>query len=258
MVKTRYKENIRVTTYDVDQNKIAKASGVWQLLQEAASQQMKVQKPSYTDLLSEGKALMLARADISIPEKIFLDDVVEITSWPCPSTRATFPRNYEMLRNGKTVAQASTQWSLVDVRSRKILKCSEVDFSNYYIGEYHELVKGKFRISQDEEQAMETVGEKTVRFSDIDYNGHMNNTYYLDLVCDYIPELEEGTYRVSFIRIHYSKEAPLRDVITVKRLGPINCETSEEKERGEKKYIFQTFKADGELNIETEITIKRI
>ena len=85
--KKQYTEKCYLDTYRVDQNKIGKASGIWQLMQESACHQMENQKPSYSDLLDEGKALMLARVDLAIPEEVFLDESLTASSWPCESTR---------------------------------------------------------------------------------------------------------------------------------------------------------------------------
>lgn len=98
MEKTQYRESCRLDTYRVDRNEIGKPSGLWQLMQEAASNQMEAQKPSYTDLVDAGQALMLARVDLAIPEQIGLKEALVSSSWPCPSTRATFLRNYSLMR----------------------------------------------------------------------------------------------------------------------------------------------------------------
>ncbi len=313
--KKQYTERVRLDTYRVDKNKIGKASGIWQLMQEAACHQMEAQKPSYSDLLAEGKALMLARVDLAIPEEIFLDEDLLASSWPCESSRATFLRNYTLQRCGekpkgeeaatseanapsgeplagerqskgeepltgeekaargepaprggsaaigRPVAIADTRWSLVDVESRKILKVSNADFSNYWIGEHKLLVGEKFKIPKETADSMREVGIKTVSYSDLDYNGHMNNTYYLDVLCDFIPELAAGTHRVSFVRIHYSKEAPLGDRLRVMSTEGVALSDEERKEYpvpAEKKYIFRTEKSNGELNIEAEITVTPI
>lgn len=261
MEKKQYKEQCRLDTYRVDSNSIGKPSGIWQLMQEAACKQMETQKPSYTDLTNEGKALMLARVDLAIPEEIYLDELLTSSSWPAPSSRATFLRNYTLQRAGSLVAVAATQWSLVDLESRKILKVKDVDFSNYWMGEYKELLKGKFKIDKSTVEAMKQVGEKTVCYSDLDYNGHMNNTYYLDMLCDHIPELAAGTHRVSFFRIHYSKEAPLGESLTIYRSDAIPFSEEERKTYAvpaEKRYIFRTEKKDGELNIAAELTVTKI
>ena len=31
------------------------------------------------------------------------------------------------------------------------------------------------------------MGERRIVYSDIDYNGHMNNTHYPDMLCDFLP-----------------------------------------------------------------------
>lgn len=265
MDKKQYTEKCVMDTYRVDQNKIGKASGIWQVMQEAACHQMKAQKPSYEDLLDEGKALMLARVDLAIPEEVFLDEELIASSWPCESTRATFLRNYTLTTAGsgnkKTVAIADTQWSLVDIDSRKILKVEDVDFSNYWMGEHKLLIKEKFKIPREMAAGMQEVGTKTVSYSDLDYNGHMNNTYYLDMLCDCIPELAAGTHRVSFVRIHYSKEAPLGDWLKIKSTGAIVLSEAEKEVYGvpaELKYVFKTEKPDGELNVEAEIVLAKV
>ena len=110
--------------------------------------------------------------------------------------------------------------------------------------------KSKFKISREDADALaesEPVGFKTVRLSDVDYNGHMNNTNYVDMLCDYIPELTAGTHRVTAMRIHFSKEAPLGETIEIKRIR-----TSEEK------FLFRTFRSDGELNVEAEFTLEKL
>ncbi len=258
MENQQYREEQRLDTYQVDRNRIGKPSGLWQVMQEAACHQMDAQKPSYSDLLDEGKALMLARVDLAIPQEIYLDDLVVSSSWPCPSTRATFLRNYTLERGKERVAIAATQWSLVDVESRRILKVQDVDFSRYWTSAYLELLSDKFRIDKESLQKMQTVGQKTVRYSDLDYNGHMNNTYYFDVLCDHVPELAAGTHRVSFARVHYSKEAPLGDVLTVKRSDVTRLTEADAALYGvpaDRKYLFHTVKADGEMNIQGELVL---
>lgn len=244
-MKEKYQHDCRMNTYECDQNKIAKVSGMVQEMQEAARWQMSIQKPSYSDLQREGKALMLSRLDLEVYEPLHIDELVTVSSWPCESNRAIFFRCYDMQVGERKIAEISSQWALVDMDTRKVLKTDEVDFSNYYMGEYKELHKGKFKIPKD--AVLEEAGRYRVGYSDLDSNGHMNNTYYLDVLCDYIPELAAGGYMVKSVRIHYNKEAPVGEIITIFRLN----------ER-DGKYIFRTVKSDGEINVEAEIAVRRI
>lgn len=231
-----------IDTYSCDSNEIIKASGILQICQECGRKQMAFQGPSYGELMEKGMAMMISRLDMVAYEEIRLGDVVDLETWPCESSRATFLRMYQVKRCDKVIAEISSQWVLVDFQSKKILKVSDVDFSNYYMGEYHDVIGDKFRVPKDVQ--FEEVGTKEIMYSDLDSNRHMNNTYYLDVVSNYVPELCEGTHRVSAARIHFAKEASFGEVLTVTR-----CKT------GEGKYLFRTLKSDGEKNIDAEITV---
>ena len=239
-----YKSSINV--YNVDMNRKARPAGILREMQQCGSRQMADQRPSYDELLDKGQALMLSRLDMVIPQEVCLDEEIEVFTWPCPSVRATFLRNYLVRKNGETAAMISSQWTLVNSETRKIMKVEDVDFSNYTMDEYVDVMPGsKFKISREDAEVLETVGQKTVRLSDVDYNGHMNNTNYVDMLCDYIPELTVGTHRVTAMRIHFSKEAPLGETIDIKRFI-----------KPDGKYIFRSFRSDGDVNVEAEFTIE--
>ena len=239
-----YKSSINV--YNVDMNRKARPAGILREMQQCGSRQMADQRPSYDELLDKGQALMLSRLDMVIPQEVCLDEEIEVFTWPCPSVRATFLRNYLVRKNGETAAMISSQWTLVNSETRKIMKVEDVDFSNFTMDEYVDVMPGsKFKISREDAEMLEAVGQKTVRLSDVDYNGHMNNTNYVDMLCDYIPELTAGTHRVTAMRIHFSKEASLGETIEIKRLR-----TPDDK------YIFRTFRSDGDVNVEAEFTME--
>lgn len=239
-----YKSSINV--YNVDMNRKARPAGILREMQQCGSKQMADQRPSYDELLDKGQALMLSRLDMVIPQEVCLDEEIEVFTWPCPSVRATFLRNYLVRKNGETAAMISSQWTLVNSETRKIMKVEDVDFSNFTMDEYVDVMPGsKFKISREDAEMLEAVGQKTVRLSDVDYNGHMNNTNYVDMLCDYIPELTAGTHRVTAMRIHFSKEASLGETIEIKRLR-----TPDDK------YIFRTFRSDGDVNVEAEFTME--
>ena len=240
--KKIYSEPRTLDTYSCDQHREAKLSGILQITQDAGKRQMDIDKPSYEELQDQGKALMLSRLDLKIYDRIYCDEPVTVLTCACGNSRATFPRMYYVEKDGKLMAEVTSQWALVDMETRKILKADEADFSNFYMGEYKELFDRKFKIPKD--AGFETVGAHRVSYSNLDNNGHMNNTFYADVLCDHIPELEAGTHRVSGLRIHYSKEAPLGDVITILRTAAKDGA-----------YMFRTVKENGETNIEAEISL---
>ncbi len=241
-MKVRYEHQDYLDFYSADKNKFAKASGILQITQAAGNGQMERDRPTYDELTAQGKAFMLSRIDFEVYEPVYSDTMYTVASWACESTRATFLRNYSIEKDGKTLVMVSSYWVLVDVDSRKLLKVDDVDISNYYIGDFVELYKDKLKVPRDLE--LEEVGKKEIFYCDIDTNGHMNNTYYMDVISNYIPELPAETHRIKSVRLHFSKEAPLGDVITIYRAKV-----------EDNKYLFKTVKENGEMNIACEVSL---
>lgn len=243
MKKEVYNMTSKFDVYNVDMNRMARPAGMLRKMQECGDYQMTAEGLSYDDLLDDGKAFMLSRLDLVIHHDIIMNEPVKVYTWPCPSSRATFLRNYMIKKDDEIAAEISSQWTMVNIQTRKIMKVEDVDLSSYTHDEYKEVLTGaKLKITKEEADAMEVVGEKLVCISDCDYNSHMNNTYSLDLLCDHVPELYDSKHRVAYARIHFGNEAPLGSKVTIKRL---------KKEDGV--YLFQTFREDGQLNVEAEI-----
>ena len=75
----------------------------------------------------------------------------------------------------------------------------------------------KARIAKDAE--LYEVGRRKIVYSDIDYNMHMNNTHYPDMICDFLEEMtsENESYRVAAMSLSYVKESHLGSTLTVMR-----------------------------------------
>ena len=218
-----------------------KASQILHELQEAGRIQMENDRPSVDDLLDRNIALMVNRIDLKINRAVEADEEVIYTSNACPSDRASLLRIYEAKVGDEQVAFSSSIWSLVNIRSRKIMKAKELSMRNYTLAKYRNpFGDRKFKITDAEEEAMETLGTFKVGREYMDDNGHMNNVKYLEHVEEWVPELKEGRF-LKEIRLHFMKEALFDEELTIKRL------------RKEGAWYFRMFKASGEANFECEI-----
>ena len=75
------------------------------------------------------------------------------------------------------------------------------------------------------------MGERRITYADLDYNMHMNNTKYPDMVCDFLPD--PSACRVVGASLAYYREAAYGDTLTVERA-----------EGGEGVYYFRTKRQD--------------
>ena len=220
-----------------------KASKILYEMQEAGRIQMEKEKPSVDDLLDKNIALMVNRIDMVMSRPADEMEEVKYLSFPCPSERATLLRTYEAKVGDEQIAYASSNWTLVNFKSRKILKAKELNMKKYTMGRYRNpFGDRKFRITEEDEKLMETVGSFKVGRDDMDDNGHMNNIKYLEQVERHIPELS-GDRFLKEIRLHFMKEALYDEELIIKRLLK------------EGAYYFRMYKPDGEANFECEIVI---
>lgn len=219
------------------------ASKILYELQEAGRKQMDKEKPSVDDLLDKNIALMVNRIDMVINRPVEETEEVSYFSNPCPSDRATLLRVYEAKVGDEQIAYASSIWTVVNFKSRKILKVKEINMKRYSMVKYRNpFGDRKFRITPEEEATMEEVGSLKVGRDYMDDNGHMNNIKYLEHVEEHVPELKEGHF-LKEIRLHFMKEALYDEELKIKRL------------QKEGAYYFRMYKPDGEANFECELVI---
>ena len=240
----KFTRDTYMDTYNTDIARRATAGGVLRQFNETATRNMAHFGPSYDELLDSGRALMVSRMDIEILEPPLMEEPVQASTWPVLPKGAVIHRCYEISRDGKILARGSSDWALVDSESRRILRTTAETFPNYRYGDYVPLFDKKLHIDKETADAMEDAGVHRVTLRDCDCNGHVNNTYYADILCDLIPELYDYEHHwVRTVRLHFAKEAPLGSEISIRRFKENNV------------YLFQTFLEDGSLNVECRIEL---
>ncbi len=201
-----YSDKYTVTSHNVDVNNNLRPTMLAQFMQETANHHMRDRKPSYYDLFAVGKAFIVTRMAMEVEEQIHQYDNIEVKTWRCPEKAATFIRCFLIERDGKICARAYTEWAVANRNTGKLCRADEVDISNYESGEPLEMsVPIRFRFPKD--TPWERVGSKTVMYSDVDMNMHMNNTRYMDMLWNYIPDIMDR--KVNSISIRYMAEAPI-------------------------------------------------
>ena len=231
-------ENYNVKFHDTDVNEVISASNILKLMQETSMRHMKARKLSYEELLSDKKAFILSNIRLEIYNPIYAYEDVEVKTWACPSRGFSFLRSYSIERNGETMAEANTTWALVSTEARRLYKVTDVDLSNYDTEEQLTL-ENPLRIRIPAEAQLSLIGEYTVRYTDTDLNGHMNNTNYPDMLVNCMANPEK--IRIKSIAISFLSDIKRGEsvkIYTVKTDG---------------KHYFRSIKEDGSTNIEAEI-----
>ena len=179
-------------------------------MQMAANTQLHYNELTTDDMLKRGQAFILSSIELSFTRPLLAYESIVSETWPCPPRGYTMPRCYVLWdEKGEEVARAFSQWGLVDIESRSILRASEVSLPVPLCPPF-DTKPQRFTVPHIDE--MEMVGTYTVTYSQADLNHHLNNTYYPDMFAHFV-SLENR--RISHIGIRFLKEAPLGEVLTI-------------------------------------------
>lgn len=216
----KYSRKFTTKWHDTDANRIVTTSKILMYMQETGNLQCKDFGNSLDKMRDEkGQGFILGSISVKVFKPIYAYEEIEVFTW-CKVTRGfSFIRYFEIMRDGEVVAAASSTWALVDIVNKTLVRGDESMDKFYPIDEPMDesVLPKKVRIKRDAPLAQ--IGERKIMFSDIDYNMHMNNTKYPDMVFDYLPE-RENKY-ISGISLSYVKEAAYGDTISI-NLGSLD------------------------------------
>ena len=111
-------------------------------------------------------------------------EMLRVETWPMPTTRSAFPRaaaGYDA--EGNLVFRCTSLWVLMSQETRQMVLPgkSGIDLEGITLG--NELpAPGSLPPSNGEDAA-----SRRVWYSELDRNGHMNNTHYLEWALDLLP-----------------------------------------------------------------------
>lgn len=217
----KYTYKITTNWHDTDANRIVRPSKIVEYMQETANRQCESSGLPLEKLRDEkGLAFILGAISVNIYMPLHAYEEIEVRTWCKEAKSYIFMRYFDILRDGVIIAEASSTWVLIDLETKNMVRASNYDFlgDKFYYDEPVDpaVLLPKARIAK--EAVMREVGKRKICYSDIDYNMHMNNTHYPDMICDHLDEMTgEIPYFVSKLSLSYLKESPLGATLTVAR-----------------------------------------
>lgn len=207
-----YKENVTITSVDVDQNLELRLSNLFKYFQLVGSNHVKKLGASHQDLINHNVLWVVIRMDVKIFRMPKLDEEVVFMTHPGETRSFVFPRHFHVFdKKGNLIISSSSMWALMDKDTRKVVLKPEG------------LVKIKSESSKyDLPLPDKVVGDapskimtNKVRYTDIDLNGHLNNTSYIEFILNtHKPEFYKEN-KISSISINYDKEIRSTDEVTL-------------------------------------------
>lgn len=178
-------------------------SAILDLFQDAAGQHAEEIGVGFGDMLARNYLWVLTRVKFKILSAPTRYGTVIVKTWPLPPNRFTYRREYcveDLL--GQKLIIGSSEWAIIDSKERRLVSdpdlypfkdgfCEEVSFEGK-LGKVH-------NFETDDEPYTINVG-----YSELDINGHVNNTKYANYVMNALNP--EKDYVIDTFQIDYRKE----------------------------------------------------
>ncbi len=229
--------NVRVESYDVQPNGNVKISSLLKFFQKAAGDDVNKTDLNYDNLSSHSIAFVLTKMTVKILEDIKQYDELLIVSHPRKVRGVSFPRDFIVYRGSEKVAIANSIWVLFDLNKRTILRPSVInDIGDLPPSEDDLIEIDDIRrvVSAD---SLSRTDVLKVRYSHLDMNNHLNNTFYSDFIFNTIPPKSHRSDKGLYLQINYKSEAILGDIIDI-----YSCLSADKNE-----YDISASKNDGKL-----------
>lgn len=207
---TVFRREQEVHFYDCDPCGRMKISAVNKLLADIADAHYAARGMDHRWLWDNGFVFLLSKVSIAIDRAPGPRETLVADTWEREIKGASFLRDYAVKdAQGNRVFAANTAWMLVNPESWQVLRPSQ--FPNAKpTGIAADCPQcRKLRL-----EGGEPVGQRVIRYSDLDGNGHVYNAVYGDIAVDFLPEAFRGK-ELSAYQVNFVHQAMLGDIVDI-------------------------------------------
>ena len=197
----------------------------------------------------EGLGFVVTRLSLELLSPLCAQDEITVRTWVPESVGLFFNRCYELYKGDILAARAITVSALLDLNTRKFLRVSDYDFGFETEASLTLSSDTPLRLRLPAALPLTSVGTRKIVASDLDYNLHMNNTHYPDMLADFLPD--RIGRRVENIAVSYLSEARYGDLLTV-------CLGTDPTDPNGNVFFLRALREDGTVVTEARITAPRV
>ena len=182
----------------------AKPSSLLRFAQDAAESHCHLLGTDWDTMAKKNYFWAVIRQRMEITRLPNTGETVTVKTWPMPTTRVAYPRATEGFDEaGNSLFKVISLWVIMDMDSRAMVLPgkSGVDVAGTSFGTE---LKAPGGLSSGGGSCHT---QRPVSFCDLDVNGHMNNTRYLDWLCDLRPAAFHKEHPLKAVTICYMNEA---------------------------------------------------
>lgn len=200
----KYVKEYSLRSYECDRNKRLRLVTLMNIFQDIADEHATHMGLGIAYCLEQGFAWVGSNYHIFIEQKPKIHEKIKLMTWPAEAKRLAAIRDFELFgEDGKSLIKAASQWVLINIESKRPLPLLENLPQYETLNE--NIVAPEFAKLPD----LEYVDLETrfkIRFDDIDFNKHVNNSIYPLWASESVPEEWSLKKTISEIEISFKKE----------------------------------------------------
>ena len=199
-----YRETFRVAGNAVDRFNRLRPSALLDMMQQVATNQCAILALDWDSMAERGLCWVVTRQQVQILRSVPGGSTITVETWPGITSRVAYPRStigYD--EKGNEVFRAISLWVLMSIADRKMVLPAKSGLNFTGIERGCELaVPGSLIPAKLEGNTV-----RQVVYSDLDVNGHMSNTRYLDWMMDLLPVSFHAGHSLTDFTVTYLNEA---------------------------------------------------
>ena len=175
-----------------------------------------------SDLLGAGieyqkktkRAWILSSWQLDINGTLEYGDEIVVSTWPYGFKGVCGRRNFTIAKATEPqncIVLADSIWVMYDMEKEMLSRITPEDASIYGCDEKLEMEYAKGKIARASDYEVKEPFQ--VRKYHLDFNGHMNNAWYVRLAEEFLEECSENRQKVRRLRVEYKKSAKYQDVM---------------------------------------------
>lgn len=207
-----FTKSLSINSFHTDLNGKLSIPSLFYFFQEIAWEHATIHGFGYEDLKSQNQFWVLSRIHLEANVLPSWTETFNLSTWPCGTDGPFALRDFVVTNHaGEQVARATSSWLIVDAQSRRP-KRPDAFRERMPVCETIRATAGNApRIGSDQGATLSEI-QQTVGICDIDVNGHINNTRYIEWAVNSIQIDEYLHKRVTQVDVNFLSEGFCNDV----------------------------------------------
>ncbi|MBQ1284945.1 MAG: hypothetical protein IIY19_00700 [Lachnospiraceae bacterium] len=217
-------ENIWIPKYDMPWTilpSVTDSSGklsipdCFSLFMDAAAVHAPMLKCGTEDLAKQGLFWLTVRSKIKIIRRPRMMEEVVLSTWPEEPQETRCNRDYSITKDGEPLVLGKTLWAVLNIKTNRLHKVDVLYPEGFKAVD--DLAIPEPFTQFDKDFQGEEFAAYTVRSTDIDFGGHMNNIAYIRAIESLFLAKEWQDMQISEMEIHYKTACYEGDVLTFQK-----------------------------------------